>query len=51
MSRKRGVFVAIEGIDAVGKKTQTSALKSWLRSVGLSVRNISFPVYGTNIGK
>ena len=51
MSRKRGVFVAIEGIDAVGKKTQTSALKSWLRSEGLSVRTISFPVYGTNIGK
>jgi dTMP kinase len=48
---RRGIFIAIEGIDAVGKKTQTSILSSWLRSRGLSTRTLSFPVYGTTIGK
>jgi dTMP kinase len=47
---RRGVFIAIEGIDAVGKKTQTSILNSWLRSKGLSTRTLSFPVYETTIG-
>ena len=47
---RRGVFVAIEGIDAVGKKTQTSILNSWLRSRGLSTHALSFPVYQTTIG-
>lgn len=51
MSRRKGIFVAVEGIDAVGKKTQTSILKSWLRSKGLSTRTLSFPVYQTTIGK
>ena len=50
MNRK-GIFIAIEGIDAVGKKTQTSILNSWLRSRGLSTRALSFPVYETTIGK
>lgn len=48
---RRGLFIAIEGIDAVGKKTQTSILNSWLRSRGLSTRTLSFPVYETTIGK
>lgn len=47
----RGVFIAIEGIDAVGKKTQTYLLKSWLESKRLSVQTYSFPAYGTVIGK
>jgi dTMP kinase len=51
MSRPRGVFIAIEGIDAVGKKTQTSILRSWLRSKGFSTTIISFPAYETTIGK
>ena len=51
MNRKGGAFIAIEGIDAVGKKTQTSALGSWLRSKGLSTRTLSFPVYETAIGR
>ena len=50
MSGRRGLFIAIEGIDAVGKKTQTSILESWLRSRGLSTRSLSFPVYETTIG-
>ncbi len=48
---RRGIFIAIEGIDAVGKKTQTSILNSWLHSRGLSTYALSFPVYETTIGK
>lgn len=44
-------FIAMEGIDAVGKRTQTSILSSWLASKGLSTRTISFPDYGTTIGR
>lgn len=51
MSPRRGAFIAIEGIDAVGKKTQTSVLKSWLRAKGMTTRTLSFPVYETTIGK
>ena len=50
MKRAKGFFLAIEGIDAVGKKTQTSILQSWLRSKGLTTRTISFPAYETVIG-
>lgn len=46
-----GLFICIEGIDAVGKKTQSSMLKSWMRSRGLSTRSVSFPDYGTVIGR
>ncbi len=51
MSRPRGVFIAVEGIDAVGKKTQTYLLKSWLSSRGMSTRTFSFPAYDTVIGR
>jgi dTMP kinase len=51
MSRRRGVFIAIEGIDAVGKKTQTFILKSWLASRGMTTRTFSFPAYDTPIGR
>jgi dTMP kinase len=52
MSRaKTGIFIAIEGIDAVGKRTQTSVLNSWLAARGLSTRTLSFPDYGTTIGR
>jgi dTMP kinase len=47
----RGVFICVEGIDAVGKKTQSSILNSWLRSKGLSTTTLSFPDYGTAIGR
>lgn len=50
MGRPRGIFIVIEGVDAVGKRTQTSLLKSWLRARGLSVRTLSFPAYETPIG-
>ena len=47
----RGLFVAVEGIDAVGKRTQTSILKAWLGSRGLTTSTLSFPAYETVIGK
>jgi dTMP kinase len=51
MSRRRGVFIAIEGIDAVGKKTQTFILKSWLDTRGMSTHTFSFPAYDTVVGR
>jgi len=46
----KGVLIGIEGIDAVGKRTQTSILSSWLRSKGYTINAISFPDYGTTLG-
>lgn len=51
MARPRGLFIAIEGVDAIGKRTQTSLLKDWLRENGKSTYTLSFPVYETTIGK
>lgn len=51
MGRDKGLFVAVEGVDAVGKRTQTSLMKAWLQKHGLSTSALSFPVYGTAIGK
>ncbi|MGD1054537.1 MAG: dTMP kinase [Nitrososphaerales archaeon] len=47
----KGILIGIEGIDAVGKRTQASILSSWLRSRGLTTRTISFPDYGTTLGR
>jgi dTMP kinase len=47
----RGILIAIEGIDAVGKRTQSSLVASWLKSKGVVTRMISFPDYGTVIGR
>lgn len=51
MSMAKGTFIAIEGIDAVGKRTQTSILSSWLASKGFKIRTLSFPFYQTVIGR
>ncbi|HSS21800.1 MAG TPA: dTMP kinase [Pyrinomonadaceae bacterium] len=40
------MIIVIEGIDAVGKKTQTQLLKTRAESVGLSSAILSFPRYG-----
>jgi dTMP kinase len=45
------LFICVEGIDAVGKRTQSSILNSWLASNGLSTRIVSFPDYRTTIGR
>jgi len=46
-----GYLIAIEGIDAAGKRTQTGLLSAWLKKTGLRTIRISFPDYGTTIGK
>ena len=51
MTGAKGIFIAVEGIDAVGKRTQTSILSSWLVSKGTKTRTLSFPVYETVIGR
>ncbi|HUK79694.1 MAG TPA: dTMP kinase [Nitrososphaerales archaeon] len=51
MSRPKGIFIAIEGIDAAGKRTQTSILRAWFGSKGMTTHTISFPAYDTTIGK
>lgn len=47
----KGYMIAIEGIDAVGKHTHSVLLSSWLKSNGIKTVTISFPDYGTHIGK
>jgi dTMP kinase len=46
----RGLLVGIEGIDAAGKRTQSSLLEAWLRSRKVTVGTVSFPEYSTAIG-
>jgi dTMP kinase len=47
----RGFFIGVEGIDAVGKRTQTTLLATWLRARGATVGMASFPDYSTEIGR
>jgi len=49
-SGSKGVLIGVEGIDAVGKRTQTSLLNAWLRSRGYATEVLSFPDYGTVLG-
>jgi len=51
MSRPKGIFIDIEGIDAAGKRTQTSILRAWFGSKGMTTHALSFPAYETTIGK
>jgi len=51
MSQPSGILIVIEGIDAAGKRTQTSILRAWFNSKGLTTRTLSFPAYETTIGK
>jgi len=46
-----GFMIGIEGVDAVGKNTQTLLLHSWLRNKGFDAVTMSFPDYETSIGK
>jgi dTMP kinase len=46
-----GYIVTIEGIDAVGKNTHSLLLSAWLRRRGVKTIHMSFPDYGTPIGK
>jgi len=51
LSRRRGLIVAIEGVDAVGKHTQSVLLQAWLKRRRLKTASLSFPDYETPVGK
>lgn len=40
------MFVALEGVDAVGKATQVGSLIQYFRTRGVAVETIAFPQYG-----
>lgn len=46
-----GYIIGIEGIDAVGKHTQSLLLEASLKKNGFDVVSLSFPDYSTQIGK
>lgn len=46
MMKNRGVFIALEGTDGTGKKTQAELLIRRLRKEGHRVKRVSFPQYG-----
>lgn len=46
-----GYIIGIEGMDAVGKHTQSLLLETWLRKNGLETVTLSFPDYETPIGR
>jgi len=46
-----GLFIAFEGIDSAGKKTQIKLLTDRLRQSEKEVVTISFPSYETDIGR
>lgn len=51
MKVPNGYIIAIEGIDAVGKNTHSLQLSKWLKKKGVETERMSFPDYGTPIGK
>ena len=51
MRKKRGLLIAIEGIDQAGKRTQASLLAKKIRNLGLPVSVWSFPDYTTPLGR
>lgn len=50
-SNSKGWLIAIEGIDAAGKRTQSLLLSSWLKHKQFNAKVMSFPDYTTRIGK
>jgi dTMP kinase len=47
----KGKVIALEGIDASGKNTQTKTICKWLAGSGVLVRTLSFPNYDNESGK
>jgi len=46
-----GRIISIEGVDAVGKSTQSLRLQTWFKRKGVKVSSLSFPDYETPIGR
>ena len=40
-----GILIAIDGVDASGKQTQTELLKKRLENDELKIKSVSFPAY------
>lgn len=51
VEKARGMLVALEGVDAVGKRTQSSLLITYLHSKEVTSNALSFPDYNTVIGR
>ncbi len=47
----KGKFIALDGIDASGKKEHTKRLREWLEEQGFIVSQLAFPMYETPFGK
>jgi dTMP kinase len=47
----RGKIIALEGIDAAGKKTQAALLVKRLEEIGYRTAQIDFPMYETPVGR
>ena len=47
----RGTFIAIEGVDGSGKRTQTDRLSRALAARGVSCLTVSFPRYESFFGR
>ena len=48
---QRGNFIAIEGIDGAGKRTQIDMLADWLGRAGIAFSRMSFPRYESFFGR
>ena len=42
---KKGILIALDGLDGSGKETQTRLLEEALKAKGIPCRSISFPTY------
>ena len=46
---KKGKFIAIYGINGIGKTTQVEILVKYLQSQGLNVSRLKYPVYNLEL--
>ena len=47
---KRGLLIAVEGLDRSGKTTQVTKLETYFKENGLQAKNIKFPDRSTLVG-